>query len=379
MQPFEQQAYIWQRQWTAQHDIALQRSQTSFSQLRILAAQAHPQEGWITTKVDMQRLQQDQRPVIAVVRLDGKLNTLNTPQMLQQLKHLTQTWQQHPIKLTGLEIDYDCGSAKLADYVEFLRRLRQQLPASLSLSITVLPAWLSQPALVSLRQLTDHTVLQVHAVNPLTQGLFNPKQAVAWIRRYQRQARRPFYVALPAYGAGMTASGAVESEITLPEAGARQEYTVDPRAVAELIRQVQQQPPPELKGWVWFRLPLPNDQRAWAWSTLQAVIAQQPLHAQLQVQASAATRGLYDLKLVSFGDLPAILPTAIQLKGQACTVADVRSPYQLKIQSDGLQLQLNPQRQHHILAAGNSQILGWVRCDNLHSSSIFNHATPLSF
>lgn len=377
--PLEQQVYIWQRQWTAQHAIALQRSKTSFSQLRILAAQVHPQEGWVNTKINLQQLVQDQRPIIAVIRLDGQLNTLSTGQILQQLQQLTQTWQQLPVRLVGLEIDYDAGSAKLADYVQFLRKLRQQLPNSLSLSVTVLPAWLDSPALNALRTVTNHTVLQVHAVNPLTQGIFEPAQAATWIERYQKQAQRPFYVALPAYGAGMTASGAVESEVTLPEAGIRQEYIVDPRAVAALIQQIQHQPPAQLKGWLWFRLPLPNEKRAWSWSTLQKVITEQPLQAQLQLQAKAATHGLYDLTLVNFGDLPAILPTTITLQGQACRVADIRPIYQPNLHANGLQLQRNPQLQSNTLAAGKSQILGWVRCENLHSSSIFNHATPISF
>lgn len=377
--PLEQQVYIWQRQWTAQHTIALQHSQNSFSQLRILAAQNHPKEGWVNTNINVQQLAQDQRPIIAVIRLDGQLHTLNTVQILQQLQQLTQTWQQLPVKLVGLEIDYDAGNAKLADYVEFLQVLRQQLPTSLSLSVTVLPAWLNTAALSALRNVTDHTVLQVHAVNPLTQGLFDPAQAATWIERYQQQAQRPFYVALPAYGAGMTASGAVESEVTLPEAGIRQEYIVDPRAVAALIQQIQHQPPAQLKGWLWFRLPLPNDQRAWAWSTLQKVITEQPLQAQLQLQAKAATQGLYDLTLVNFGDLPAVLPATITLQGQACHVADIRPIYQPNLQANGLQLKRNSQLQNNTLAAGNSQILGWVRCDNLHSSSIFNHASPISF
>lgn len=374
--PLDQQVYIWQRQWTTHHGTALQRSHSTFSHLRILAAQAHPTEGWIKANVDLQRLRQDQRPIIAVIRLDGQLTQLHHAELRQQIRQLLQTWQQQSLNLVGLEIDYDCASAKLAGYVEFLRQLRQELPDGLSLSITALPAWLDQPALTQLRQLTDHSVLQVHAVNPIQQGLFDPAQATKWIRRYQRQAQRPFYVALPAYGAGVTASGAIESEVPLPEAGTRQEYRVDPRAVVDLLQQMQQRPPPHLKGWVWFRLPLSTDQRAWSWHTLQAVITQQPLRAHLQVQAQASTQGLYDLRLVNLGELPAVLPANIQLLGQHCSVADVQATYQSHPQPDGLNLQLNSQLQNKTLAAGHSQPLGWVRCQQLHSSSIFNHASP---
>ena len=374
--PLDQQVYIWQRQWTAQHGTALQRSHSTFSHLRILAAQSHPTESWINAKLDVQQLRQDQRPIIAVIRLDGQLTQLNHAELRQQIQQLLRTWQQQSLNLVGLEIDHDCASAKLAGYVDFLRQLRQALPDGLSLSITALPAWLDQPALTQLRQLTDHSVLQVHAVNPIQQGLFDAVQAAQWIRRYERQAQRPFYVALPAYGAGVTASGAVESEVSLPEAGIRQEYRVDPRAVVDLMQQMQQRPPPHLNGWVWFRLPLSTDQRAWSWSTLQAVINQKPLRAHLQVQVHASTQGLYDLKLVNLGELPAVLPAQIQLLGQRCSVADVQATYQSHLQPDGLHLSINSQLQNKTLAAGHSQPLGWVRCQQLHSSSIFNHASP---
>ncbi len=375
----DQQVYIWQRQWTAQHPSALQRSHSTFSHLRVLAAQAHSQAGWQRSTVDFTALQHDQRPIIMVIRLDGQLTELNRAERGQQILRLIQDWQQQPIKLVGVEIDHDCASAKLGAYVDFLQQLRPKLPSTLGLSITVLPAWLDHPQQLSqLRQLTDHSVLQVHAVNPLTEGLFEPKQAATWIKRYEQQAARPFYVALPAYGAGMTASGAVESEVLLPEGGTRQEYTVDPRAVAQLIRQLAPKPPTQLKGWVWFRLPLSHDRRAWSWHTLQAVIQHQSLRAQLQVQVQPSAAGLYDLRLVSFGDLAAELPSQITLSGQQCTLADPTPTYHVQTNPNGLSLSLNPRLQNKSLAAGKMQNLGWVRCDQLNSSRIFNHASPSS-
>ena len=43
--PLDQQVYIWQRLWTAQHEHALKQSRNLFSTLRILGLQVHPQEG----------------------------------------------------------------------------------------------------------------------------------------------------------------------------------------------------------------------------------------------------------------------------------------------------------------------------------------------
>ena len=53
--------YVWQRAWMPANLTALSDSRTIFSELRVLAAQQQPGEGWIDARVDLDGLKQDGR------------------------------------------------------------------------------------------------------------------------------------------------------------------------------------------------------------------------------------------------------------------------------------------------------------------------------
>ena len=159
----DQQLYIWQRQWTPAHDAALRDSRESFSTLRVLALQAFPNDGWHRARIDAPLLQHDGRPLIAVIRLDGQLKSLDQSQVTAQILRVVADWQAQGLTLSGVEIDHDAGNARLPEYIEFLTHLRSALPASLPLSITALPAWLGSSQLPALLAAVDSSVLQVHA------------------------------------------------------------------------------------------------------------------------------------------------------------------------------------------------------------------------
>ena len=148
--PLDQQLYVWQRQWTPAHDAALRDSRADFSTLRVLALQAFPQAGWSRARIDPALLKRDGRPLIAVIRLDGQLQSLNQDEVTVQIQQLISDWQGQGLILAGVEIDHDAGNARLPAYREFLAHLRSVLPASMALSITALPAWLDSPELPAL-------------------------------------------------------------------------------------------------------------------------------------------------------------------------------------------------------------------------------------
>src|SRR5262249_48126099 len=101
--------------------------------------------------------------------------------------------------LAGVEIDYDCPTARLASYAGFLAELRARLPRRLALSITALPSWLSSPQLEGVARDLDEIVPQVAAVDDPRRGLFDAAQAGRWVRAFARRIPRPLRVALPAY------------------------------------------------------------------------------------------------------------------------------------------------------------------------------------
>ncbi|QEY61273.1 DUF3142 domain-containing protein [Metapseudomonas lalkuanensis] len=358
--PLDQQLYIWQRQWRPAHAEALAASRADFTTLRVLAAQAHPGAGWSRIQVNSELLATDGRPLVAVVRLDGQLPDLDLQRTRADILALVDHWRAQGLVMQGLEIDHDCASARLPGYRDFLRDLRQALPADLELSITALPAWLDSPALADLLRQVDGSVLQVHAVSAPENGLFDLARALAWAKRWSDASERPFLLALPAYGIALV-NGRVESESPLAIAGPRHERQADPQQLAELLANLRRDRPEHLTGVIWFRLPLAGDRRAWRLATLQAVARGESLHADIrpEIQQSGP---LHELAVANLGNLDGPLPERIELPARSCEAADALAGYRLERATDRLVFtRLNEGR----LAAGQRQALGWARCEHL--------------
>ena len=362
----DQQLYIWQRQWTPAHADALAGSRADFSTVRVLALQAFPQAGWSRARIDAALLKQDGRPLIAVVRLDGQLPSLDQDEIIRQVQQLLVDWQEQGLTPAGVEIDHDAGSARLPAYAKLLERLRAVLPSQLPLSITALPAWLDSRELPGLLAKVDSSVLQVHAVSDPRQGLFDPRQAEQWARRWARISAKPFYLALPAYGVAVLpgAEGAplVESEAPLRRAGERQELMADPEQLSQLGRALRADPPLHLAGLIWFRLPLKGDVRAWSLETLRAVARGDALSAELGIRLEEQQDGLFDIRLSNAGNLDRPLPEQLTLAVAQCDGFDGLGGYSAQLR-DG-QLLLTRQRSGR-LAAGASRAVGWARCTKI--------------
>jgi hypothetical protein len=363
--PLDQQLYIWQRQWTPAHDAALSDSRADFSTLRVLALQAFPKAGWSRARIDPVMLRQDGRPLIAVIRLDGQLPSLNQDEVTAQVQQLINDWQAQGLTLSGVEIDHDAGSARLPAYRQFLTQLRAVLPASVPLSITALPAWLDSAELPALLSTVDSSVLQVHAVSDPRLGLFDADQARKWANAWSRVTTKPFYLALPAYGVALLAgaSGApiVESEVPVEREGQRRELLADPQQLSALGVTLRADPPQHLAGLIWFRLPLANDRRAWSLTTLRAVARGDVLESQLALKLSA-DNGLYDIAISNQGNLDSAWPERFTLAVQGCDGADALAGYALQQSPDLLTFtRLRDGR----IPAGGQRAIGWARCAHI--------------
>ncbi|MDB5996253.1 MAG: hypothetical protein JWP42_3389 [Pseudomonas sp.] len=361
----DQQLYVWQRQWTSAHETVLKDSHADFSTLRVLALQAFPQAGWTRARIDPVLLKKDGRPLIAVIRLDGQLKSLDQDDVTAQIQQLLSDWQGQGLILAGVEIDHDAGNARLPAYQKFLTDLRAVLPASLPLSITALPAWLDSPHLPALLSTVDSSVLQVHAVSDPRRGLFDPDQARKWVDAWARITSKPFYLALPAYGVALLPQedGApiVEGEVSVQRGGQRRELLADPRQLSELATELRNDPPAHLAGLIWFRLPLANDRRAWSLATLRAVARGDALDSRLALKLSAQN-GLYDISVSNQGNLDSAWPERLTLAVKGCDGADALAGYALQ-QSPDL-LTFTRVRDGRI-AAGGQRAIGWARCVNI--------------
>lgn len=358
----ENDAYIWQRQWTPELVEAMRQSVADVRDWRVLAAQTDGQGRLRSFPADRVALATSGRPVILVVRIDGQLAQWDEDALLAQILALHQSWQGSSV--AGIEIDHDCGTARLPAYAHFLGRLKVGL-GDTPLSITALPAWLESPVLDGLLSQVDEAVLQVHAVQSPHAGLFDAALATDWALRFSERTHKPFRIALPTYASRVSfdADGrqlGVESEVPNLAGGVSfSELAASPEAVAGFVTAIKKQPPEHLVGLVWFRLPTGDDTRAWSLSTWHAVMRGLPLSSRLSVRAQpAATAGAVDLLLRNDGDVDVSLPSALSLPAD-CKRADGINGYVLVSDRNGLRLQ---RRQDGWLHAHRERTVGWARC-----------------
>jgi hypothetical protein len=368
--------YVWQRAWMPANVTALNDSKAVFSELRVLAAQEQPREGWIDARVDLDALKADGRAVRPVIRIDGRLPTLDANAIAKRAHDLVANWRAAGLRVDGIEIDFDCATARLADYAKLLAAIKPRLPSDATLSITALPAWIGASGLADVLAQADEAVLQVHAVSDPKHGLFDPKQARQWIGDFAKQTTKPFRIALPAYGSALVldADGrtvGVESEAALADPGVRMELFSDPRAVAGLLRDLEKTPPPNLRGIVWFRLPLPGDRRAWPLATIAAVINGKELHSAWTPAISDGGNGAFDVTVHNSGNLEAVLPASVDIGGTGCSDADALPGY--RIEHTGVTPRF-VRETSATLPATQSRPIGWVRCTHLMPEDLHVHS-----
>ena len=192
-------AYVWQRRWTPAVTAAMTDSADLVRAWRVLAADVAPDGKWSDATPALPALAAAGRPAIMVLRFDGRVDGLRDAEIHARIAALRDSWQRAGIALAGVEIDYDCATSKLPAYTRFLAGLRARLDPSIPCtSPPCRPGWT-----VRARRplaIPDESVLQVHAVLSPTRGLFDAKRAQAWLDAYAAQTRKPWRVALPAYG-----------------------------------------------------------------------------------------------------------------------------------------------------------------------------------
>lgn len=359
--PLPHDAYVWQRVWTPKVVAAAQRSTDLVRSWRILLAEADRSGRWTRVSLPWDELRATIRPIVAVLRIDGRLDEGRLPALLDQVASIV-VGADGP--LSGVEIDYDCPTSKLSTYARFLADLRARLPVSLKLSITALPTWMNSLDLERLIPPLDEVVLQVHAVDDPRRGLFSPTQAESWVRAFARRIGRPFRVALPAYDVRVTwsrdgALASVEGEVALLT-GAAPGATLRaaPEAVLAFLHAMQRAAPDNLVGIAWFRLPVDTDRRAWSAETWRAVLTDRLPAAQLSASlVPAEAADLWTVTLSNDGTVDALVPRRVRLD-PACAMADGANGFHLV---DGAPLTLQGSGNGR-LRPHDTRVIGWARC-----------------
>ena len=358
-------AYIWQRVWTPALDSSIVQSANLVRTWRVLVSEINAHGQLTRIQPDWKVMVASNRPVVIVHRIDGRVERLDASRTVELTVETLSAAKIAGVQVSGVEIDFDCPTSRIQTYAGFLKALRGQLPAGVTLSITALPTWLSSPHLPELADAADETVLQVHAVLNPGRGLFDPGVTHDWVERWAERDRKPFRVALPAYGARVDWGPdgrllAVTGEMPRVEGGARSaELIADPMAVNGFVRSLELRPPPNLAGVVWFRLPVAGDERAWSLPSWRAALQRSTSTGRVTVSAQAGDApGILNIVIRNDSGMDAALPAGIVLD-PACPNADGANGYALETSGGGLRLQ---RTRNGLLSSYTSRMIGWTRC-----------------
>jgi len=83
--PLPHDAYVWQRVWTPKVVAAVQRSTDLVRSWRILLAEADRAGRWTKGSLPWDELRATGRPIVAVLRIDGRLDQGRMPMLLDQV------------------------------------------------------------------------------------------------------------------------------------------------------------------------------------------------------------------------------------------------------------------------------------------------------
>lgn len=310
-----QMLYVWQRQWTDEVKSAAGEAAAGAEGLCVLCGEiAGRGEGWRFHRVNVDWA--SLVPVKGALWLVFRIHT----GALESEHWAASTFAGHVQKIlndgaeagcviAGIQIDYDCPTEKLALYQNWLQVLRKKL-AGIPVSITGLPDWLTSRTLPALLGGLDHFVLQVHSLELDRESgrrpvLFDESKMMRWVDQMNR-LMLPFRVALPTYGwriaydrygqpRRLEAEGIHE---TVP-GWTYQDVSADPVVLAGAVRKLAAVSGSNLKGIIWFRMPLPSDRMNWSLKTLSQVMKGEAPQAHFEAELRPGDNHLVELWLAS--------------------------------------------------------------------------------
>ncbi|MBL9137561.1 MAG: DUF3142 domain-containing protein [Verrucomicrobiales bacterium] len=377
-----QDAYVWQRDWSADVVRAVRDQGPSLNRLVVLAAEMRWRSGHLEitrVAVPWEVLSTMDRPIGVAIRMGtysgpfstdgGVANGLRTV-----ARGILDAARSNQVAVAELQLDFDCADRLLNGYrvwVEMLRREVQPVP----LIITGLPSWLDQESFGSLARAADGFVLQVHSLER-PRGPDDPAAVLCDPKRAQRSVEKaaqlgvPFRVALPTYSyrlafdaQGRFLGAAAEGPpSTSAEGAVSRILAADPQAMADLVARWRMDRPASMTGILWYRLPVAGDQWNWRWRTLESVMAGCPPRDKVRATLAAQGPGLFDVQVVNEGAGDRTGPLAVRVTSAAGIVSgsDAVRGFRVIASAAGELLFTNASCR---LRSGDLAIIGWMRID----------------
>ncbi len=368
--PLVHDAFVWQRLWQPALDAAVADIGKDMRRLLVLSAEVAWEETDtpLVTTVDphWETLSATGQPVGIAVRsavYTGKDWNAAGARVAEVVAARAAAARAAGVQVGELHLDVDCPTARLSDYIGWLRAVKAAVPG-VPLSITTLPDWQNSPDFARLLAEVDSFVLQVHWLAPRNDwdehALLDPVDARAWVKDAARFGV-PFRVALPTYGYGLGFDEAgnlvsVAAETRDAQGAKVREVRADPGVIAEMVAEWRHERPAAMEGVVWFRLPTALDRRGWAAVTLRAVMQGTSPAPEVRARLVAAGNGAWDVVVDNTGTDRAFESVTVVVCPQGAPVRDMDT-------TEGVSNWEGNFSSNAPIAPGASRTMGWVRMD----------------
>jgi hypothetical protein len=285
---WSQDAYVWQRDWSAAVRESVRSQGPEFRSLFVLAGEI----SWPTPEGRVTEIRPDYRAAardgaVGIAVRIGPLPRSTRPGPAQERLIVDTATRASAaagaagVTVSEIHLDCDCAESKLADYTGWVNAVKTAA-APVPVVITALPAWLKSPVFPALARAAGGFVIQVHSLHQPT-GPDDPMSIcnAAEARRAVESASHigvPFRIALPTYGYTVAfkpdrtflALSAEGPSPGWPPGTILREMRSDPAEIAALVRDWTAAPPPNCAGIIWYRLPVAGDRMNWPPATLRA-------------------------------------------------------------------------------------------------------------
>jgi hypothetical protein len=384
--PISQRGYLWQRAWNPAVMAAVHEAGKHVDGLVIIGAEivwngSTPET--VRANIEWATLENAEKPIALALRVAPYPGPFSKEDFAARYisnvaKSLIAEAAAHGLNASEFQLDFDCAQKKLSGYSLWVQAVLTAVHPT-RFVITTLPAWLKEPDFVPLVRLADGYVLQVHSVPVSTQGgqsfLLDTNLARQWTETAAGLGI-PFSVALPTYRclAGYDKTGkllgvAMDSvDLAWPPGTRTLEFSADEDDTATLVSDWISGRPKQLTELIWYRLPVPTDQRNWRWPTLAAIMTgRKPVH-KLQVDQRGDNPIDLSIKNVGEADKQVSAKLTVTWASASVVACDALAGWTVVTERDHAvftRLDRAPME----LPPGSERSVGWLRFDHVVSTN----------
>lgn len=381
---YQNNVYIWQRNWDEYLEAAISEIQNTTCYFTVLCGDLKfDKEEPVITSVNIKwnYLTQTETSAILAFRINTQASKFFAANDIYPLvdsisNAIYETVNSAPEdEVVGIQFDYDCPTARLKDYVRFLKIMQKKLLplkqrfSEFNISITALPTWLQSGDFKDLAKVTDYYVLQLHSFElpknaKQANKIFPYDKAISYIEKAS-MFQRPYYVSLPTYGYEIVFSKEgkflglrAESKPTFwgKDVSYKTEIA-DPNEVFAFLQYLKDAKPKHFLGIHWFRLPLKSDEFNWNIKTLIALIEGRQPSVNVETELIISKDGLYEIYIINSGEQNIVSPVRFELKWneEIMFIYDVLGQYLGNRTEKGLEI-TGPAP-----SLGNKVLVGWLK------------------